>query len=77
MSLDTQQSIEPSKVKSKRKPGGGRTAALNSDDVTYVRDNPDQLSYSELARKFLVTVQTIRKVVRGRGVYSNDRSPVV
>lgn len=48
----------------------GRKPVFNQETITYIKDNPDQLNYSELARKFSVSLQTIRRVVKGRGPYA-------
>lgn len=48
----------------------GRQPLFSEKEVTYIRDNPDQLSYSELAQKFSCSVQTIKRVVKGRNYYA-------
>lgn len=58
--------MEPTKH---RAPGGGRPRVFDDKTIQYIKDNPDQLNYSELARKFSVCVQTIRRVALGRGAY--------
>jgi HTH domain. len=49
----------------------GRQPLFSQEQVTYIRDNPDQLSYSELAQKFACSVQTIKRVVKGRNYYAD------
>lgn len=41
-------------------------AKLSQDFVDYIRENPDVLSYSELAKKFAVSKSTIWKILAGR-----------
>lgn len=62
--------IEPAPVKKKRIGNyKGRKPMFSPEEVKYIQDNPDQLNYSELARKFATTLVTIRKVVRKEGAY--------
>ncbi len=58
--------------KKKRAKGGGRKQLFPEKEVIYIRDNPDQLSYSELAQKYSCSIQTIKRVVKGKGPYGNQ-----
>ena len=49
----------------------GRKKLFTEKEITYIRDNPDQLSYSELAQKFACAVLTIKRVVKGWGAYGS------
>jgi hypothetical protein len=63
--------IQPAVVKRVRKPGAGRPRLFDDKTIQYIRDNPDQLVYSELAQKFSCSIQTIRRCIRGTKGYNN------
>ena len=64
--------MEDLQPKKQRKPGNpnGRPPMFDAERARYIQDNPDQLTYSELALKFGVSVQTIRRCARKMGGYA-------
>lgn len=47
----------------------GRKKLFDEATIVWIKDNPEQLSYSELAQKFSCAVQTIKRVVKNKDGY--------
>ena len=55
----------------------GRPKVFDESTLTYIRDNPDQLTQSELAMRFSVSIQTIKRAILRKGAYKEQSATTV